>query len=82
MEKMLKQSPSLLLKSGNVREKSKPILIIHGKNDKRIPYKQSEEAYKDFKYSELVPYDEGHTFILNKRDRYDRVLRFLNDNMD
>lgn len=82
-EKMIReQSPHNLIK--NCKDRFKPIIIIHGEDDKIVPFKQAEEAQKRFG-CDLISYKgEGHVIekkVENKRDRYLRILEFLDTHM-
>jgi dipeptidyl aminopeptidase/acylaminoacyl peptidase len=65
-----------------------PLMIIHGKNDPRVPV---SEAYQAKEYLEqrgvrvdlLVYEDEGHGLqkLKNKLDCYPRVMDFINHHM-
>jgi len=82
MDKMLKQSPALLIKNENNQNNIKPILIIHGRDDKRVPCTQAEEAVKAFSTKEWIIYpNDKHVIINNKIDRYRRILEFLDKHM-
>ena len=82
-EKMIReQSPHNLIK--NRKDQCKPILIIHGKEDSRVPFDQAESAQKAFGVKPFIFEDEGHSFVKpeNKRDRYLRIFDFLDMYMD
>ena len=81
-EKMIKeQSPHNLIK--NRKDQCKPIFIIHGKEDSRVPFDQAESAQKAFGVKPFIFEDEGHSFVKpeNKRDRYRRIFDFLDKYM-
>ena len=78
---IIEQSPHNLLKKN--KGKCKPILIIHGKEDKRVPIEQAEEAQKCFG-CELLAFDnEGHciTKSENTITRYLKIFKFLDEHM-
>lgn len=82
MNRMIeKQSPHLLIKDST----PKPILIIHGKKDERVPPSQAEVAMEAFEKKctcKCKLYDDdGHNILKNKIDRYKTILEFLDNYM-
>ena len=77
-DKMFEQSPHRY-----VSDKCKPILIIHGKDDKRVPYEQSKKAAEAFKVDPILYQGEKHCILKpqNIIDRYNKILTFLDDHM-
>jgi dipeptidyl aminopeptidase/acylaminoacyl peptidase len=61
-----------------------PIIIIHGKNDPRVPLSEAEQIYqalvdRGIKTTLLVYEDEGHglTKLKNRLDAYPKIINFL-----
>jgi dipeptidyl aminopeptidase/acylaminoacyl peptidase len=70
----------------NARKISKPLLVIQGKNDPRVPLSEAEQMVKTLRQSEvpvwyLMATNEGHGF--RKKDNRDfmnyTVIRFLEE---
>lgn len=68
----------------NITKNNKPILILHGSEDKIVPKEFSERIYR------LIPHDEKELILyegfyheilneINKQQVYDDILRWLNE---
>lgn len=77
-DKMFEQSPHRY-----VNDKSAPILIIHGEDDKRVPCEQSKTAAEAFNVTPILYQGEEHSILTpqNIIDRYIKILTFLDKNM-
>lgn len=81
-EKMIReQSPDNLI--NNCKDRCKPILIIHGEDDKRVPCEQSKTAAEAFNVAPILYQGEKHCILKpqNIIDRYNKILTFLDDHM-
>ena len=60
----------------------KPVLLVHGTDDKLVPYSSSEKALTIYKNAKLVPIDgAGHGFYLDDREKAcEAMFAFLQDN--
>lgn len=62
-----------------------PLLIIHGRNDPRVPLGEAEQIHAVARAkglrSDLLVYDEGHGLakLANRLDAYPRVAAFLDE---
>jgi len=68
----------------NVKNIRAPLMIVHGKNDPRVPVSEAEQMYRavisNGGYAELIIYDdEGHGIskLKNRLDLYPKVVKFL-----
>lgn len=66
-----------------------PLLVIHGRNDPRVPVGEAEQIHAVARHrglaGDLIVYDdEGHGLakLANRRDAYTRVTRFLHETLD
>jgi len=77
-DKMFEQSPHRY-----VSDKCKPILIIHGEDDKRVPCEQSKNAAEAFNVAPILYQGEKHCILKpqNIIDRYMKILTFLDKHM-
>jgi len=64
------------------------LMIVHGKDDKRVPYSQATELRdaldkRHYPYEWLVKSGEGHGFYNpdNRREFYEKLIAFLNRNI-
>lgn len=69
----------------NLQKLDMPILFIHGKKDRVVPYQISEDVNKMCKNSNLILIEnDGHVFRKNKDSRQvviDKSLEFIKNNM-
>jgi dipeptidyl aminopeptidase/acylaminoacyl peptidase len=72
----------------NAQKIRKPLLIIQGKNDPRIPVSQAEAIYQAVKKNEipvwyLLANDEGHTFVKqsNRDFRLYSIILFVQEHL-
>ena len=56
-----------------------PTLIMHGKNDKSVPYYLAEEMHSSIEGSKLLAFNGGHLFFLmRERQQFlDEVAEFV-----
>ncbi|HAX48032.1 MAG TPA: S9 family peptidase, partial [Bacteroidetes bacterium] len=73
---------------GRVKNIRAPLMIIHGRNDPRVPVGEAEQMHKAIidngGVSELLIYeDEGHGVAKqkNRLDLYPKIVKFLNENL-
>jgi len=73
---------------GKVKNIKAPLMIIHGRNDPRVPVGEAEQMYKAIidngGISELHIYeDEGHGIAKQKNrfDLYPKIVKFLDKNV-
>lgn len=73
---------------GKVKNIKSPLMIIHGRNDPRVPVTEAEQMHEAILqnggYSELHIYeDEGHGIAKqkNRLDLYPKIIKFLDDNV-
>ena len=73
---------------GKVKNIKAPLMIIHGRNDPRVPVTEAEQMHEAIQqnggYSELHIYeDEGHGISKqkNRLDLYPKIIKFLDDNV-
>jgi dienelactone hydrolase len=64
----------------NVNKVNTPVLIVHGREDTRVPWLQGVEFFTSLRFLQkkawLVSYVEGqHCFFLNERDQVDCLTR-------
>lgn len=73
---------------GRVKNIKAPLMIIHGRNDPRVPVGEAEQMHKAILdnggVSELLIYeDEGHGVAKqkNRLDLYPKIIKFLDENI-
>lgn len=73
---------------GRVKNIKAPLMIIHGRNDPRVPVGEAEQMHKAILdnggVSELLIYeDEGHGVAKqkNRLDLYPKIIKFLDENV-
>jgi len=73
---------------GKVKNIKAPLMIIHGRNDPRVPVGEAEQMHKAILdnggVSELLIYeDEGHGVAKqkNRLDLYPKIIKFLDENV-
>lgn len=81
-DKEFLESISPINKVDNIKA---PLMIIHGRNDPRVPVSEAEQIYNAMvlkgKFAELHIYeDEGHGIskLKNRLDIYPKIVKFLN----
>lgn len=70
--------------NNNLDNHSKPILILHGKEDKIVPYEHSERIYKNINHDnkKLIIYENMYHEILNEVEKeivFKDIMEWLNE---
>ncbi len=55
-----------------------PTLILHGRNDRAVPYEMGEELHSGIKGSQMITFEGGHRFCYWESKRFtDIIMEFL-----
>ncbi|WP_227793538.1 alpha/beta fold hydrolase [Paenibacillus guangzhouensis] len=66
--------------SGKLNQIKVPTLIMHGIQDKTVPFAVAEALHKGIKNSTLIPFDHsGHAIFYEEKDKYNQeIINFVN----
>ncbi|WP_258171138.1 alpha/beta fold hydrolase [Paenibacillus sp. R14(2021)] len=65
--------------TGKLNKIKVPTLILHGVQDKTVPFAVAEELHKEIKNSKLVPFENsGHGLFYDEKDKYnEQIINFV-----